>query len=550
MEWEWLGRYVRIEERRTARAWADGLAATELRTAVYGDWRVGDWVAGSVHSHFRASQLDFTDPGIVAAYRSYVFSGLVACFGVERLLDEFAPDVLFIFNGRQSSLRIALELARARGIRVVSHERGHKREALALVEGGFGAYLAALRGLWDDWATIPLLGHELDAVAGYLDERAHGRNLGWKSYSPAPQRADEVRASLGLSPDRPLWALFTSSDDEMVAEADYQGPFARQLDWVERSVAWAERHPELDLVVRVHPNTAGRRATGSNLTALREFEALVSRLPANVRIVMPEDAVSSYTLMDLADVGLVYHSTVAVELACRGKRVVVGGANVVGGLPFVTTVERAAGYEALLDEVAPASTREAAKIRRDAFRFAYAYFFRLDVPFPLVRMPELHTGELAYSSLEALLPGRDAGLDRACAILLEGEPVVAPPSEAERVRADDDERAFFGEGRLAVLAFADELVAHPELLAAWGAVFTGADPATLVIQAPVELNERLLVAVGAAGLDGEEAADLVAVAAPPEHVDAVFSRTRAYDGAPRFDDTSVVDLRALALRAA
>ena len=68
----------------------------------------------------------------------------------------------------------------------------------------------------------------------------------------------------------------------------------------------------------------------------------------------------------------------------------------------------------------------------------------------------------------------------------------------------------------AVLGYADELVADPSLLAAWSATFTAADPVTLVIYAPGwtehDAADRLGPAVDAAGLDGDDAADLLAIA--------------------------------------
>ena len=74
-------------------------------------------------------------------------------------------------------------------------------------------------------------------------------------------------------------------------------------------------------------------------------------------------------------------------------------------------------------------------------------------------------------------------------------------------------RAQFG-----VLAFADELVADPSLLAAWAATFDGADPATLIIYAPGSDEPSTLAALSgpvvAAGLDEDGTADVLALAIP------------------------------------
>jgi hypothetical protein len=115
---------------------------------------------------------------------------------------------------------------------------------------------------------------------------------------------------------------------------------------------------------------------------------------------------------------------------------------------------------------------------------------------------------------------------------------------------------------VAVLAFADELIASPELLRAYGEAFDGADEITLVIHAPGTdpdaLGERLGPLVEAVGLDGDDAADLLAMPTPatPEHeailargVDAVLSRREVagrLGELPRFDEHGLDALRGLA----
>ncbi|NQV01547.1 MAG: hypothetical protein HQ542_02795 [Bacteroidia bacterium] len=113
-----------IYQINTAERWSHSLRADEYLKARYIDWNVGEWVQGSVHSHLRISELDFSLQKVKKAYRSYLYSGLVACFALDRLLKEYLPEVLFIFNGRLASTRIAVELAKGMNIRVLPHDRG------------------------------------------------------------------------------------------------------------------------------------------------------------------------------------------------------------------------------------------------------------------------------------------------------------------------------------------------------------------------------------------------------------------------------------------
>lgn len=72
---------------------------------------------------------------------------------------------------------------------------------------------------------------------------------------------------------------------------------------------------------------------------------------------------------------------------------------------------------------------------------------------------------------------------------------------------------------LGVLAFADELVERPELLRAYAATFSSADPVLLAIYAPGREENELFAALGpvvdAAGLSADGAPDVVALAVDP-----------------------------------
>jgi hypothetical protein len=552
MDFHWLGRYLQTDEQRAAKEWADALADDELLTATYGAWAVGEWVRASVQSHFRANEVDVSRPPVAKVMRSYVYSGLVACFALDRLLEESAPDVLLLFNGRQSSTRVALELARARGIRVITHERGTRNEQLYLVENESCLSLEPFRQMWRDWGEVPLTGDEVERIASFMAGREHGKDLSWDQFTASTQPLDEVRAKLGLRADRPVWALFTSSDDEVSGEADWSSPFASQRDWIARTIAYARVNPQIDLVIRVHPNTGGKRSTGKNRKQLEEMRELGKNLPPNVRMIDPDDEISSYSLMDIAAVGLVWVSTVALEMACKGKQVVIAAGNYVAGTPFVTQIVDPDRYdEALTPLLALAPGAVAADVRRLALRFAYGLFFRVCIDFPLVRMTTARDSELAYHSLDALRPGRDAGLDRCVRVLLENEPICVPPTGAERARTTEAEDGFladFGKPRTVALAFADELIDDIALLEAWASAFDGRSDVTLLIHTSSEETARLVDAVTAANLDREDGPDLVATeadSATMASVDAIFSRVVRSDLealAPRYDDASLAQL--------
>ncbi|MEM9666375.1 MAG: tetratricopeptide repeat protein, partial [Bacteroidota bacterium] len=441
--YEWLGQHLQPSDYAEARTWAASVPTHRLLDATYQDWTLGAWIKSSVHTHLRRNVLVVEDEQTEMIIRRYLYSGWVAAQGLERLLDQAAPDVLFLFNGRMSSTRIALELARRRGIRVVTHERGWLNESLRLAVNVQVNSLKPRKALWQAWGGVPLATAELERVQGYLNDRAQGRNTNWTAFNAPSQAADEVRAALGLQEGRPLWVLFTSSEDERIGSDEIVGAFPSQQAWVQAAVEFAASQPGLDLVIRAHPNIAGTRANGTNQEQLAQLEALRDQLPPTVRLIMPQDAVDSYALMHAATVGLVYNSTVGLEMACQGAHVIEASTSLVSDLPFVRTVHSPVQFGHALREalrLPPRARRP--EVQQQAMRFAYALFFRENVPFPLVRMITPREGELAYTALSALEPGQDPHLDRVARILLDQAPVCRPPSPEEQARTEADEQRW------------------------------------------------------------------------------------------------------------
>lgn len=533
IDFTWLGRFLTREEGREAAFWARSLEAEDLLSATHGQWPVGEWVRSSVQSHFRTSHLDPTDPAIEPTLRGYVRSALIAAFALDRMLAETTPDVMVVFNGRMSSTRVALELAQARGVRVVSHERGFRDGTWMLIPDAYCMTLQPYHRYWEDWGGVALTADQLYEIGRLMSEREHGRNTGWVPFTPAPQPSADVLRQLRLSGERPIWVLFTSSDDEVANEEDYRSPFGSQHEWITQTIEHARRNPDIDLVIRVHPNTGSKRSWGANRVQLQQMSELAQDLPPNVRMVAPDVEISSYSLMDLCTLGLVWVSTAGIELAVKGKHVVVAAGNYISQTSFAHTVRDAAAYGAQLDclhELEPGAVD--AEIRRLALRQAHGVFFGISLQFPLVAATGVNEATLAWSSPDQLAAGRDEMLDRWIRIIVDGEPVVLAPTAEDRARDTEAENAFldgFGEQRLHVLALADELIADDELLVAFAAAFADREDVTLLIQTLEHETAGLVQAVGRARLDGDGGPALVAGELDPDvmaAVEAVYSRRR------------------------
>ena len=439
---EWMGQHLRAGEREKARDWAQIVPRAQLESARFDDLPLGEWVVSSVVSTFRVAPIELDDPLVERVFRSYLFGAAVTAMAWTRILDEWPPDAVIIFNARQAFPRVAFNLTRARGIRALVHERPLTAGTIFVVENENCLNPAPFQEFWRQWRDVPLTRPQLEQAKRWFQERRYGGAQVHILFTQAPAALD-MRAHFGLEKGRKLWALFTSSTDEFYGDSALVGPFPSQEAWIEEIVKWVGARSDCDLIIRVHPSLSGRGETGRANQALKYYEKLKTRLPANVFLVEADDPLSSYDLVDAADVGLAFGSTVGLEMLALGKPIVsVAPLPIYQAAQGVFLTPDAAGLPDVLERVLTLTPQR--EFQRSAFRCAYRYFFGMQLPFPLVKWVNRHESEVCYNSPDALQPGRDSSLDRICEFLLHGTPIFGAPTRAE-IPDKAQENAFFDE---------------------------------------------------------------------------------------------------------
>lgn len=450
-----IGNYISSEELDIAERWSQELLDADFLNAQYQQWNIGEWVRSSVNTHFRINTFDFKQPEQALTYRNYLYSGLVAAFAFQRLLDTSQPDKMFIFNGRMSTTRVATELCKLRGIEFVCHERGLLSESLTLTENVSCSYVSTqMRHYWQAWKDIPLTRMQLREATNYMKNRELGTAMSWVPFSPAPTEENhELYERLNLNPDLPIWIYFPSSQDEVIAVPDLAAPFSSQYDWIEGLLNYVYEHHDVQLVIRVHPNIGNKSfeklgvVAGDNHQEQQYYQDIARREIQGVRVVPPESDISSYSLMKIAAAGISPLSTTGIEMAMNGKPCLVGLKSLSADFPCVRTLQSQQDFESELNVLRQAKNGAVDhELMRHAARFLYFMKEKWNMPFPLVHMPDPHTGQLRYSALDELLPGRDAELDEICHFLMTGERDIYPTALDYVVTAEDEDLFWQTEG--------------------------------------------------------------------------------------------------------
>ncbi|MBI4679682.1 MAG: hypothetical protein HY753_00325 [Nitrospirae bacterium] len=338
------------------------------------------------------------------------------------LIDEYRPDVILMLCGLFMPERVMMEIARQKGIRIVTYEIAMLAQDALMMQHDRPIDYDDLEN-WERYRSQPLNPEEDQRLDNYLSERSQGR-MSVVNYWPEKEDDErKIREILGIDPNKKTVVLFPNITwDSALFEKDIA--FKGMFDWLERTIEYFVGHSEYQLIIRAHP--AEVILPGS----LRESVISYIRdkhldLPKNIILVSPESKISSYTLMDISDCGLSYASTTAIELGIRGVPVMVAGEVHFRNKGFTIDINDSKTYFNLLDNImsgnSPISREEIIKMAR---RYAYFSFFRTSMPFNKIHCGAGDLPVFTYNDISALLPGKDKSLDIICKGIISGTPFI------------------------------------------------------------------------------------------------------------------------------
>lgn len=321
--WEVLGPGSNVELRqfappgREAAAPAPFDSVDDLKRWQHDGENLGYGVASSLISFFRDHRFD------TRAHAAEVAGELRAAVQVydtlKREFADFAPDLVYFFNGRIATHLPAYLLCKRLGIEFRSYEVAGKGDSYRLlknktVHAPLSVEEAAqLRANWRE--------EYREAAEAVVRQRRLGRHL-----AKIPVfTADQVRGLLppGFDSAARNIAVFNSTIDEY---AGIEGCSNRIYDGDETAALGAilasfEADERFVFHLRVHPHMKEVAATTSQLQDIRR---LAARFP-KLRVIWPHEDIDSYALLDACEKTLTFGSTIGMEATYWGKPSILAG---------------------------------------------------------------------------------------------------------------------------------------------------------------------------------------------------------------------------------
>ncbi len=290
------------------------------------------------------------------------------------------PDVVIVPNGTVQEFGIVYRVARFLKIPVTTYEFSDQREAFWMAQNA-EIMRQDTSAMWETYMDSKLSSEQLARIKNMFETRQQAKiteNFTRTWQNLPSQGSENVREQLKLD-KRPIVLLATNvlGDSLTLGRQVFTKTMA---DWVSRTILYFIGRPDIQLVIRIHPGEILSREY-SMVDVVRQT---LPELPEHIHVIHPEEKINTYDLMDVANVGLVYTTTVGLEMALRGLPVIVTGQTHYRGRGFTYDPASWVEYFKLLGMILekPSEFKLNKEKIQLAWKYAYHFFYTFPLPFP------------------------------------------------------------------------------------------------------------------------------------------------------------------------
>ena len=275
--------------------------------------------------------IDFNSAEL-AQYRIDVRHALYAVCTAKKIIDDWQPDRVLVYNGLYSVNRAVVLFAETRGIPAFFMHAGlnisRRLQSIMIGRGSTFSYFPQIKSQWKRFSGKPCTAKELGRVTDHMAELLNARSIFVYSAARSGEYFD-VRKFFGVKKHQKLVVATLSSPDEYLAGVrvgaltPHEGVlFNSQVEWVEALMRFIKTRQDIFLVVRVHPREFPNRRDRQMSQHAIQLQSVLAELPDNAAVNWPDDNISIYDFANQTDVFLNAWSSVGKEMPAFGIPVV------------------------------------------------------------------------------------------------------------------------------------------------------------------------------------------------------------------------------------
>lgn len=415
------------ENKKNVKEYVNQLDIQKYKEWTYEGYPIGKWAWMRYCNKKLVSKVSVIDKEFEFSLRTLTYNIVLMIIATKKVCDRIKPDIVYSNDSTYYPYAIAEYVAKEQGIPFYN-AYGYNKDTYSYAYNA-PTMKMELSGVWSTYKDHELTDSEYKYICDYLKQRRTGSTALINSANPSSIIKNiKPNAIYGEIDRHKRTALMATNVSWDGAALGREIQFDSIQDWVIETVAYFEGHPEWQLILRSHP-----AEKADILPEAREqfvpmiLEYYHNKLPNNI-ILIPSDAdINIYDLFNDVSLGVVYTSTVGLEMTASGVPVVTAGVSPYYNRGFTYDTDTKEEYFQMIDKLMVYGEKKEVleNNRKQALKFFYLYYFKYMIPNYWCSYTYEGGIKMKIKSGEELFPGQNPVWDYICDSIIEGKPIFS-----------------------------------------------------------------------------------------------------------------------------
>ena len=383
-----------------------------VRLSDYPDGTIEKYVKASLRKYLKKYRLNLSDPVEHDLYIEFLQSAIMISYACQEITKR--KNLKCIVSHEQSYIQggIPMEVGRSAGIDVYIQGLGYHEGELMFgrARNHVPQTQFANRNLMTDAVETRLSKPEKKKIDEVMKKRQNNENTR-ADYAVQDGTAYDTNKSV-------IVGVFSHLLWDAALEPE-EGVYSDFYTWLDDTISAGLNMNDVEFIIKAHPAEDIR---GTNEPIKDWLTEQYDTLPDNISFLPPDTDVNTYQLFDQLDAGVVFASTVGLEMAYHRIPVVVGGYPPYHGYGLTHTPSTKPEYKQLINDIKTLECSDEMKAR--AIRFAHFLFECQSVDFPYLSELSNTDGNVVIEHNE--ITREESPYQKIAEQILNGEEVLDP----------------------------------------------------------------------------------------------------------------------------
>tara|TARA_B100001287_G_C22684600_1_gene532521 strand:+ start:380 stop:1957 length:1578 start_codon:yes stop_codon:yes gene_type:complete len=329
--------------------------------------KVGAFAEKSVMRFFLTGKLEECKEHVVV-YKKFLSSLAHISSGWSAIMEKIKskPELVVLYNGTLSFESYIREFCMIKKIDYITHETYVGQNSWIYKKNDEVMKLTWTEQ-WKEFNKGKLDNRQIQKAKEFIEGLRYGKQMYAKLNDPTPLKTM-------IEEDGEFAVLFTNLNFD-TAVLGRNPHFNSMEDWINQVIDyWIERHISIKLIIRIHPGEVKLITPSADFIGPKIKDKIKGS--PNIILFDAMDKVDSYTLIEHMKFGLIYSSTIGLEISYLNKLCLIAGDAFYKHEDFVSFPKDRADYFVKLE----AMTKEGACLhnnsnKRELLKFIYFIYF-------------------------------------------------------------------------------------------------------------------------------------------------------------------------------